>query len=86
MESHLRLLQRKISAGNGDETQYKSARWLAYASMTSAEVSPIGLTGNVRVAPSSIPVNPVQHSEVPVRPVRPIPVLHGTHIEMENIG
>ena len=87
MESHLRLLQRKISAGNRDETQYKSARWLAYSSMTSED----GLTGNVRVAPSSVPVHPVQHPEVPVRPVQhpkvPVrPVLPENQEETEHQG
>ena len=55
--------------------------------LTSEEVSPIGLTEEVRVAPSSVPVHPVQHpevlvipeqhSEVPVRPERPIPLYFG---------
>ena len=56
-----------MSAGCRDEPQSISARWLADSSMTSEEVFPIGLTGKVRVAPSSVSVHPV-HLEVPVRP------------------
>ena len=57
----------KISSGSRDGSQSRSAQGLAESAMIAGDIS--GLTAEVRVAPSSVPVHPVQHPEVSVRPV-----------------
>ena len=83
--------EEKISSNSRDGFQFKSARGLADSSVIAGEISPFGLTAEVRVAPSSVPVHPVLHPEVPVHPVQhpkvPVrPVLLGSQEELKRQG